>query len=342
MAPETAYDVICVGSATEDVFVDIPDTKIVRFEDREQECAYLALEYGGKIRARDVLIDTGGGATNTAVTFSTMGLRCGIVTKVGLDGPGDRVRQSMTSHGVDGFGIVADPTHRTGYSVIITGFTGDRTILVYRGASAYLRREDVDWGRLAQTSWIYMNSLAGDSAGLFAEVARFCRDRGIDLAINPGTEQRRLGMEGLREVLPAVSLLACNRSEAYEMTGVEPDRGPEDEKDMLEMFLEAGCRRAIITYGKDGSEGMDAEGHYKVPCMPGVVVSTVGAGDAYASACVVGLQRGLSLENAMWVGAANATSVVGVLGAKNGILTWEQALLRSRVSGCDGVDQTTD
>ena len=104
-----------------------------------------------------------------------------------------------------------------------------------------------------------------------------------------------------------------------------------DRKELLQLLLEAGCTRAIITYGNEGSEGMDADGHYKVPCLPGVVVSTVGAGDAYASACVAGLYKGLGLEQAMWIGAANAASVVGTLGAKNGVLTWENAILESGI-----------
>lgn len=328
------FDVVCVGSSTEDVFVLVGDTHIIRIEDRREEKVYLALEYGAKIRADDLIVDTGGGATNTAVTFARMGLRTAIVSKVGDDGPGQRVREAMETEGIDTEHLVHDPEHRTGYSVIITGFTGDRTILVHRGASSYLRASEVDWQDLRQTSWVYMNSLAGESAPLFGEVAAFCAQHGVKLAINPGTEQRRLGVAGLREVLQHTAALFVNRSEAYEITGVPPDRGPDDEMRMLTMLREAGCQRVIMTYGAEGSEGMDASGHYRIPAAPAdKVVSTVGAGDAFASACVVALHRGLSLPEAMRVGAANAASVIQQIGAKSGILTWEQAVKAAGLAG---------
>lgn len=325
MTDRTCRDFTCVGSATEDVFVSVPDAHLFRVEDRQQEMAYLALEYGAKIRVGDVHIDTGGGATNTAVTFARMGLKTGIVTKIGVDGPGDRVIAGMGRDGIETGGVVRDTEHRTGYSVIITGFTGDRTILVYRGASAFLRESEIDWDYLARTSWVYMNSMAGETAAVFPRILEFCGERGIHVALNPGKEQRALGMAGLAPYLRNVTLLVCNRSEAYEITGVPPDRGPGDEERMLKMLLDAGCANVVLTYGSEGSEGMNASGHWKVPVIEGPVVSTVGAGDAFAAACAVGLHRGLGLEQAMRIGTANAASVVQVLGAKNGILTWEQA-----------------
>ena len=326
MSDRKEFDVLCVGSATEDVFVQVDETKIIRVEDEDECKAYLALEYGAKIRVSDVLLDTGGGATNTAVTFSRMGMRVGVVTKVGDDGPGERVIGAMEAQGIDVSHVARDPQRRTGYSVIITGFTGDRTILVYRGASGHMDEQAIDWEALGRTSWIYMGSLARESAPLFGRVAEFCGERGIKLAINPGSEQRKAGMAGLRKVFENTAALFVNRSEACGITGVEPDRGPDDEKQMLTMLCEAGCKCAVMTYGSDGSEGMDGSGHYKLPAMPAEVTSTVGAGDAYAAACVVALQRGKSLPEAMAIGSANAASVVEEIGAKNGILTWEQAL----------------
>jgi len=323
--PET-LDVVCVGSATEDVFVELPDAKIIRLEDRQEDLAYLALEYGAKIRVDDLLTDTGGGATNTAATFSTMGLRTAVVTKVGEDTSGDRVLQGMENLGVATFGIARTTEDRTGYSIILTGFTGDRTILVHRGAAAHLLDSDVDWDLIKQTSWVYMNSLAEDSAPLFFKVAEFCGEHGINLAINPGREQRQCGIDGLKPALEHTTLIVVNRSEAYEITGVEPDRGPDDEKEMLGMLRDAGCRNAIITYGGKGSEGMDDTGHFKLPAAEGNPVSTVGAGDAFAAGTTVGLHRGLSLRDAMRVGSVNAASVVRQVGAKKGILSWEEAL----------------
>lgn len=319
------HDVVCIGSASEDVFVQVEEAKIIRIEDDRGEKAYLALEYGAKLRSKDVFIDTGGGATNAAVTFARMGLRTGLCCKVGADAPGDRVLAAMDAEGVDRQAVARDATHRTGYSVIILGYTGDRTILVYRGAAGCLRAEDVNWDDLAGAGWVYMNSLSGESAPLFQQVAEHCGAHGVKLAINPGGEQRKGKVAGLAPVLRHTSLLILNREEAYDLTEVPPDRGPDDEKRMLEILRDAGCQAVIITYGAEGSEGMDATGHYKLPAAQAQAASTVGAGDAYGSACVVGLQRGMALPEAMRLGAANASAVIAHVGAKTGILTWAQA-----------------
>jgi ribokinase len=325
MSDDRCYDVICIGSASEDVFVEVEQAKIIRIEDDCAETAYLALEYGAKLPTKSVFIDTGGGATNAAVTFARMGLRTGLVCKVGADEPGDRVLAAMDREGVIRDYVVRDPGHRTGYSVIILGYTGDRTILVYRGAAAGLHEPEVDWEDMRRAQWVYMNSLSGESAPLFQQVAEFCGAHHVKLAINPGGEQRKGGVAGLAPVLRNTTLLLLNREEAYDLTGVAPDRGPDDEAEMLAMLREAGCQAVVMTYGAGGSEGMDAGGHYRLPAVTADAASTVGAGDAYGSACVVGLQRGMPLPEAMRLGALNASSVVQHVGAKTGILTWAQA-----------------
>jgi len=325
MSDDKRYDVVCVGSATEDVFLQVSDTRIIRIEERDEDHAFLALEYGAKIGVEGVLHDTGGGATNTAVTFSRMGLRTAIACKVGDDSPGQRVIEAMQGVAVDTTGVLRDPSHCTAFSAILTGFTGDRTILVYRGASSELRADELDWDVLRSTHWVYMNALSGASAETFLRVAEFCGQEGIKLAINPGSAQRAGGLEGLRPALRWTEVLFVNRSEAYEITGVEPNRGPDDERTMLKMLRAAGAGAVVMTYGSEGSEGMDAEGYYRIGCYPVEVASTVGAGDACASACVVALHAGKSLLEAMKIGSANAASVVQSFGAKSGILTWEQA-----------------
>jgi ribokinase len=50
------------------------------------------------------------------------------------------------------------------------------------------------------------------------------------------------------------------------------------------------------------------------------VVDRTGAGDAFGSGFVAALAQGLSLEHAVTLGSANATSVIQKVGAKAGIL----------------------
>ncbi len=319
------FDVITVGSATEDVFVNIDETQLISFTDANRKTDYLALRYGAKITVDSTILDTGGGGVNTAATFAKMGLKTAAFSKIGQDLTGRRVINELNQRGVDTSLFVQCPEYPTGISVILTGFTGDRTILVSRGAANYLQDNDIPWEEIAQAKWIYIASLHGESAPLFSKLAIFAGQKGVKVALNPGRTQLEQGMARLSEVFSNTTIIFLNCEEAYQLTGVEPTHGPGDERQMLRMLHQAGCQNVVMTVGAAGSWGYDGRSFYTIPAYPTKVISTVGAGDAFAAACVVGMYKGLQLNEAMHIGAANAASVVSQFGAKEGILTWPEA-----------------
>ncbi len=319
------FDVITVGSATEDVFVNIDETQLISLEDADHRTDYLALSYGAKISVDSTILDTGGGAVNTAATFAKMGLKTAAFSKIGQDLTGKRVIGDLEKRGVDTSLFVQCPEYPTGISVILTGFTGDRTILVSHGAANYLQDEDIPREQIAEAQWLYISSLHGESAPIFGKLVGFAAKHNVQVAINPGSSQLQQGIQGLSEVFRNTTAIFLNRAEAYKLTGVEPTRGVSDERQMLRMLYQAGCQNVVMTVGAAGSWGYDGRSFFTIPAYPTEVVSTVGAGDAFAAACVVGLHRGLQLNEAMRIAAANAASVVSEFGAKEGILSWQDA-----------------
>jgi ribokinase len=317
------HEIIAVGSATEDVFVTSDNTHVITLADRNGERPYLALEYGAKIPVGNLVLSTGGGATNVAVSFARQGMKTGVVCKVGQDGPGDRVLSVLDAESIDTSLCLRTTTAQTGYSLIITGFTGDRTVMVYRGASTQLCSTDIDWDVLEQSQWLYLGSFAGESAPLFFELTRFARDRGIKLAMNPGGTQIQLGLDALAAAIDGAHAIFLNMDEARELTCVAPDCTDADDHEVLKQLHAAGARYVVVTDGANGAQGYDGAEHYHIPCYAAKEASTVGAGDAFAAACVVGMHRGLPLRDALRCGAANAAAVVGHFGAKQGILTWQ-------------------
>jgi len=318
------FDIITAGSATEDVFVNIDETQLISFEDAEHRTDYLALSYGAKISVDSTMLDTGGGSVNTAATFTKMGLKTAAFSKIGRDLTGKRVIEDLEKRGVDTSLFVQCTEHPTGISVILTGFTGDRTILVSRGAATHICEEDIPWEQVAEAKWLYIGSLHGESASMFSKLATFASEQAVQVAIK-GSSQLQQGIQGLGEAFRNTTAIFLNRDEAYQLTGVEPTRGPTDERQMLRMLYQAGCQNVVMTVGAAGSWGYDGRSFFTIPAYPTEVVSTVGAGDAFAAACVVGLHKGLQLNEAMRIGAANAASVVSQFGAKEGILSWQEA-----------------
>jgi len=182
------------------------------------------------------------------------------------------------------------------------------------------------WDVIAQASWLYLGSMAGDAAALWPPIARFCGEHDVRLAINPGHRQRALGLDGLADVYANTTACFVNQQEARQITGIPQERGPDDETRMLNMLHEAGCQYVAITDGIAGAHGYDGATFCHLSAYEVDEVSTVGAGDAFAAGAVVGLFRGLEWTEAMRVGAANAAHVVREFGAKRGLITWEGAI----------------
>lgn len=331
-------EVVTIGSATQDVFIMSRGAGIMRLQSYGRDEAFIALPYGAKIDVEEMFVSTGGGAVNTAFTFRRFGLRTAVVAKVGRDRSGDIIRQRLDEEGVDTSMMIAAPDHRTGYSAILVGPTGDRTVLVYRGATLHLRENELDWDRLQAAKLIFVGSLSGEAAALYPKIAEFCAKHSIFMASNPGSTQFKKGLEACREFVRHVDVLFMNKEEAYTFTRVEPKRGPHDERQMLRMIREAGAKRVVITEGAKGCQAIDEAAYYSVPACKANVVSTLGAGDAFAAACTAALYRQQPFARALRYGAANAAAVVSSIGAKRSILTWEQAT--EAVLACERTDRS--
>jgi len=102
---------------------------------------------------------------------------------------------------------------------------------------------------------------------------------------------------------------------------------------MLRMLREAGAKRVVITEGAKGCQAIDEAAYYSVPACKAKVASTLGAGDAFGAACTAALYKGEPFARALRYGAVNAAAVVSSIGAKRGILTWDEAT--AAVAACE-------
>lgn len=318
------YDCISIGSATQDVFVFSQGTQIHRLQTIDGEQAFLAFEYGAKVKVDEMFISVGGGAVNTAIAMARLGLRTAIICETGDDDAACRICAALQESGVDTSMVVRNPHISTGYSVIITGFDGDRTVLVHRGASTDLSRREIDWERVAQTRWIYLGSMVGASAQLWDDIAAFATEKKVRLAINPGSAQYERGLSGMAPVLAVTDVIFVNRAEAYRLADVELKRGDQDEREAMRRLHGAGCKLVVMTAGRYGAHAFDGQQFYFCPAREVKVVSNLGAGDAFASACLAALHRGVGIETALCAGSLNAAGVVAHMGATTGLLSWEQ------------------
>ncbi len=322
---EVNSKILTFGAATQDVFLTgkaLHARRDVRTRDYVEQ-----FPLGAKIDIEHVYFDTGGGATNAAVTFARQGLQAGFVGKIGHDPAGVEVMRVLRREGVATDHVVHDPRLSTGYSTILLAANGERTILTHRGASHELQAKDIPIRNL-EADWFYITSLAGNM-DLLAKLLKHANNHGIQVALDPGNGELAQ-IKKLRPLLPLVSVLKANAEELRVIFGGA---------DVRETVLRADgvCPYVVGTNGSAGSFATAAGRLYQAGMYQKVkAVDRLGAGDAFGSGFVAALAKGLGIEDALTLASANASSVVAQIGAKTGILrTTRIKRMKLKVSDID-------
>ncbi len=305
------FDVITLGAATRDVFLVSKDFQFIqshKFATGVGEC----VPFGAKIDIDNILLSSGGGATNAAVTFARLGLSAGIVAKVGDDEAGRGIKTELHGEGVDVRLMKTTDKDSTAYSTLLTAKNGERSVLVYRGASATFAPSDISWTKL-KAKWIYASSLAGN-LDVMKQVLTHAHKHKIKVAFNPGKGELKRATD-MRKLLPKLSILIVNLEEAQMLTE-NPDK---DVAKQLKLLAQPNLT-VVITNGPSGAYAL-ADGTAWYARTSGVKsVSRTGAGDAFGSGLTAALIKGYSLDDAMKIGTLNSESVIQKFGAKAGIL----------------------
>ncbi len=326
------FDVITIGGATTDTFVQVDRAKIMNIETRTSKDSYLCFDYGEKLEADRLAYDIGGGAANTAVNFSNLGFNAAIVVKIGDDLNSGAVLERLKERNIDTSMLLRTKADKTGFSVILTSFEGDRTVVMHRGANNMITLDDIDWEKIEQTKWIYFASLSGASNRILDKIALFAEEHGINMAFNPGSTQIKRGVEDLRKILETAEILIMNRSEASAITGISnyppdfPDINDPNLNDMITRLKCYGSKIVVITEGKRGVYAYDGKTIYHTSPFPAKVASTLGAGDAFASTFAGSIMKfGFNeVEKALKHASVNSASVVSIFGAQQGLKNFEE------------------
>ena len=94
---------------------------------------------------------------------------------------------------------------------------------------------------------------------------------------------------------------------------------------MLKKLKVRAYQIIVITDGKYGAYAYDGLKFYQCPVFDGPVVSTLGAGDAFASTFCAALGRTKqNIGKSLMYASVNSAGVVSEFGATQGLLTFEE------------------
>lgn len=307
------YDVITFGSSTRDIFIRSAAMEVLDC-DHSPSGSDACFPLGSKIEIEELIMETGGGATNAAVTFGRLGHKAAAVTAIGDDANGRDILAALKRDGVSAALVQVDKANPTAFSVIILSGAGERTILVYRGASENISPDKIPWPRL-KAGWFYISSLGG-KIGTLQKILSHAQNMGIRVAWNPGSQELKNGWEKLSIFIRQVDVFNLNLEEAMQLTDLRT-------RDLRRLFAPLhGLPRlaTIITDGLNGAYADDGKIIRHSGTLDVKRVNTTGAGDAFGSGLVAALIKKADLSEALAVGTLNATSVVQQMGAKRGLL----------------------
>lgn len=298
------YEVITFGGATVDVFIAAQDE--TRVHDDHTDLAY---HLGDKVLIDNLGVFCGGGGLNAATGFARLGLKTGFVGIVGSDAHALTIKNYLRSEKIDFLG--KEKKGMSGYSVILMD-KKDRTILTYKGVNNELERNDIP--KTISTEWIYFATMLAKSEKTVQAFAKTARAKGIKLAANISSYEARQGLKQLASYLRQLDVLILNKDEALSLTQTK------NVVEALQTLRSYVAGTVVITDGANAINAYDGTQMYKQAVPAVQIVSSAGAGDAFAVGFVSAMVRKKDILTGLSWGIKNSQSVLKHMGANVGLL----------------------
>ncbi len=314
---QTAHDVLAVGNAIVDVLAPCDPQFLVtqnltpgsmQLVDEAQSAAlYDAMAAGVEA--------SGGSAGNTVAGVGSFGGRAAYIGKVAKDTLGDVFAHDIRAAGVTFNTPILENGPGTGRCLINVTPDAQRTMCTFLGAANQLTEADIDEALIADSAIVYLEGYLFDPAparAAFERAAAAAHKAGRKVAITLSDTfvVARWRAELLSFIEQSADIVLANEGELGALFETE-------DFDAAAAKLAAMVEVAAITCGPDGSVIVRGDERVKVAAFPvDKVVDTTGAGDQYAAGFLLGLARGLSLEDAGKLGSLAASEVIAHWGPR--------------------------
>jgi sugar/nucleoside kinase (ribokinase family) len=239
-----------------------------------------------KLVANDLLVASGGPATNAAVTAAALGVGVRLVTRIGDSPLGTLISADLAAHGVD---VVdrAGPLHQPAVStVLVTRGTGQRAVVSVNAShhSAAGRDpgpDEADWAT-AFVDGMDAVLVDGHHLDLALQLAEAARAAGVPVLLDGGSWKP--GLERLLAFVD-IALISSDLSVPADMAGSAGRPG----NDVLATVRALGPPLVAQSRGPLPIGVLTGAGRAEIPVPHVEVVDTLGAGDVLHGALSVWL-----------------------------------------------------
>ncbi|MEI6379252.1 MAG: carbohydrate kinase family protein [Candidatus Falkowbacteria bacterium] len=323
------FDLITIGGSTEDISMYIEDYHLIANRESASGNPFLAFDYGTKVGVKESFITFGGGASNTAVTASKLGLKVGAMVTYGSDDRGQRIMANLKKNKVNVSMAKKIRGQSSGFSFIVIGENKEHVVFSCREANTSLEVLKKDLSTLNSSKWLFVTSMTGDWRPDMDNIIKV--DKSVKIAWNPGEVQITEGYKAWKKYLPKMEVLTMNKDEAIKMIISHPDyaNSPYDfllsSVNLLKVIKGWGPKIVVITNGVHGADAYNGRGFFFQPVIESKTkADTTGLGDTFGASFVSGLELfDYDIKKSLHLAAWNASSKISQLGAQSGLLDAE-------------------
>ena len=274
---------------------------------------------GETLFGKEFLQIPGGKGANQAVAMGKLKSDVVMLGKVGKEGMGDILIDSMKKDGVKVENIEkAEKT--TGIAKIIVEDSGQNRILVVSGANSEVDKEYID----RHIKEIENADIIVTQLEIPLETVKYAlkiaKDLGKITVLNPAPAAK-LDLE----IIKNSDYIIPNETELEILTGIKTDTDFGVETAAKEL-LNQGVRGLIVTLGSKGCIYIDRDRKMEFKAHKVKAIDTTAAGDSFIGGFVNGLSQDLPLEEAIKRGITTAAISVTRVGAQTSIPTLEEVL----------------
>jgi 5-dehydro-2-deoxygluconokinase len=317
-------DVVCIGRCAVDLYGE---------------------QIGGRLEdMRTFAKYVGGSPTNTAVGAARLGLRAGLISRVGDEHNGRFLRETLQAEGVDVGCLRTDPSRLT--ALVFLGIRDADTfpLVFYRDrcADMALTVDDIEPAYLARSRAVLISGTHlshPDTRAACIKAMSLARSLGKRVVLDidyrpvlwgltsPGLGERRYVPSGevtaqLQAVLPECDLIVGTEQEIHIAGGSADTHAA--------LVAMRAVSRGVIVMKRgpmgcivfDGAIPADAESGLKGPGFPVEVFNVLGAGDAFMAGLLRGWVRDEPLPQALRYANACGAIVVSRHGCAPAMPTW--------------------
>ncbi len=313
--------IICIGSATKDIFIILKKTEVKENKESLTEKKLMSFEFGAKIYAENLIEEVGGSAVNVAAGLNLGGYRSFVLARTNKGEVGKWIQKKISKLKLKKNYMQARGSEPSAISAIISDKENmDHTIIRTGDSVEWFDLEKALTKFREKADWIYVGSLKKNSIEKINKIIDFAKKKKAKIAFVPSSYQITRYTKELSKYFEKFDLAFMNRDEAIEILEKLEIKFADEPKSLLEELMKVGFKKIIITDGANGAYVANSENSYHLGINESEKFETVGAGDAFVSGFLNTYIEEENLEKGLAWGIANSGAVLTEIGSTKGLL----------------------